>query len=265
MCYYCKYPAPGINFNAGFTIKFKAQVVSSSGTLPFVFIVADGVRGYSYGLYLRDSAIYHELTKICDFDTTDAYHVYRVVTSGATATLYIDDVNKGSWTVSSGVSNDNLIFGDPNTSSSINIKIDYIYHGYGDLDVPDAAASAIKHYDYAALDDDGDAIESKFETGDFVLDEVEHLIRNMRFYGLGLDLKGYSTSSRLTLEFSVDEGVTWDELDVTEKSLTAAYALYNWDFLQTVRKIRFRFTDDTTSQKWYLRFYGIKQKDGGRV
>ena len=265
MCYYCKYPAPGINFTAGFTVKFRAQVVTSSGTLPFFIRVTDGVRGRWYAVYLRSDSVYHELTKICDFDTTDAYHIYRIVTSGTTATLYIDDVNKGSWTVESGVGGDLLVFGDPNTASSINIKIDYIYHGYGDLDTPAADASSIKHYDFAALTDGGTAISTNFETGDFVLDKIEHLIRNKKFYGVGLDLKGYSTSSNLKLEFSLDEGVTWDTTDAATKALTAAYALYNWDFMQTTRKIRFKFSDATSGQKWYLRFFGIKQKEGERV
>jgi len=121
---------------------------------------------------------------------------------------------------------------------------------------------SVYHYDYETLTDKGDAISTEFETGDFVIDKVEHLIKNRRFFGLGLDLKGYSTSSRLTLEYSIDEGENW--LGTSEKELTAAYALYDYDFLKTTRKVRFRFRDATSGQKWYLRFYGIKQKERER-
>ena len=264
MCAYARFP--GVNFSGGFTIRFKAQVISSTGSFPFLVNAIDAVSKRTFYLWVRSDSIYHEGTKICDYNTTGAYHVYRVYVIGTTATLYIDDVNKGSWTIATITPGMDMIkFGDTQTDSSINIKVDYFFYGFGNLTDPAGAASHVYHYDYEALDDNGDAIESDFETGDFVLDKIEHLIRNTRFYGLGLDLKGYSTSSRLTLEYSVDEGVTWNTVDKVEEELTAAYALYNWDFMQTTRKIRFRFSDDTASQKWYLRFFGIKQKEGERV
>ena len=258
---------PGINFTGGFTVKFKAQVVSSVGLYPFSIQVGDNVNNLYYKVSLRTDGIYYGTTKICDFDTTDAYHIYRIHAQGTTASLYIDDVLKGTWSLTSGAGGNAIIIGDfalglENSTSSVNIKIDYLYYGDGDLDDPPANASAINHYDYAALDDDGTAISNDFETGDFVIDKIEHLIKNRRFFGLGLDLKGHSTSSRLSLEYSVDEGVTW--LGLTEKELTAVYALYNWDFLKTTRKVRFRFSDDTSGQKWYLRFFGIKQKERER-
>ena len=264
ICAYYKYNV-GVNLYGGFTIKFRLQVVASTGNYPFFIAAYDGPHHLYFALYIRSNGIYHGGTLICTFDTTDAYHIYRVVTSGTTATLYIDGANKGSWTLVTATVGDLIAFGDKSDNSSINVTIDYIYYGFGDLSTPSAAASAINHYDYAALLDGSTTIETAFETGDFVLDKIEHLIRNTRFYGLGLDLKGYSTSSRLTLEYSVDEGVTWDTVDKVEEELTAAYALYNWDFMQTTRKIRFRFSDDTASQKWYLRFFGIKQKEGERV
>lgn len=266
VAYTCGYKkSPGVNLSGGFTVRFRIQVVSSVGNYPFLVGAYDGPHGLYLELYIRSDSIYYGDTKLCDFDTTAANRTYRIMISGITATLYIDDVNKGSWTLSSGACGDMVFFGDKSSDSSINIKIDYFYYGFGNLDDPAAAASSIYHYDYEALTDGGDAIESEFETGDFVLDKIEHLIRNRRFYGLGLDLKGYSTSSRLTLEYSLDEGVTWNTMDKVEEELTAAYALYNWDFMQTTRKIRFKFSDDTASQKWYLRFFGIKQKEGERV
>ena len=264
ICAYYKYGV-GVDLYGGFTVKFRAQVIASTGDYPFFIAAYDGPHGIYYAVYLRSGGVYHGGTLIHAFDTTDAYHIYRIVTSGNTGTLYVDGDNKGSWTLATGVPADLLAFGDKSGNSSINIKIDYIYYGFGDLDTPSAAASSIQHYDYSTRIDGSTTIESDFETGDFVLDKIEHLIRNRRFYGLGLDLKGYSTSSRLTLEYSLDEGVTWNTVDKVEEELTAAYALYNWDFMQTTRKIRFKFSDDTASQKWYLRFFGIKQKEGERV
>ena len=266
----------GIDLQHGFTFQFNAQITYALGDFPFYFVVYDGVHNLNCSLYMTASAVYLGDTKICDFDTTNDYHVYRVSTYGTTATLYIDGAKKGSHTMTAVYGTSAIAFGNSIEvgGSAITINIDYVYWGFGSndgddedggLDDPETGTTAVKYYDYAALDDDGDTIESNFETGDFVLDKVEHLIRNRRFYGLGLDLKGYSTSSRLTLEFSLDEGVTWDTLDKTEESLTAVYALYNWDFMQTTRKIRFKFSDDTASQKWYLRFFGIKQKEGERV
>ena len=230
-CSYLKFP--GVNLSGGYTIKFRAQVVSSVGVAPFYVFPADAVNGLYYQLQLTTTAVYHEGVKICDFNTTGAYHVYRVYSYGTTNTLYIDDIEKGSWTSLVTHALDLLLFGEASPTSSVKIYIDYFYYGSGDLGTPAAAASAINHYDYTALTDGGITIETAFETGDFVLDKIEHLIRNRRFYGVGLDLKGYSTSSRLTLEFSLDEGVTWDAVDKVEEELTTVYALYNWDFMKT--------------------------------
>ena len=263
MCVYRKWP--GVSFAGGYTVKFKAQIVSSSGNIPFLVGVYDANTGYWELLILRDDGFYHGTTQVYAMDTTDAYHIYRIYILDSVATLYVDGTLRGTWTVATGHGGDGVLFGDPNASDSVKIYIDYLYFGSGDLDVPSGDPSAVVHYNYTALLDGTTTIESDFETGDFVLDKVEHLIRNRRFYGLGLDLKGYSTSSKLKLEFSLDEGVTWDTVDVAIKTLTAAYALYNWDFMQTTRKIRFKFSDDTASQKWYLRFFGIKQKEGERV
>jgi len=127
------------------------------------------------------------------------------------------------------------------------------------------AAGSVHHYDYSSRTDNGAAISADFQTGDFVIDKEEHLVRHRRFYGVGLDLKGYSTSSKLKLEFSTDEGASWDTTDVATKTLTDAYALYNWDFMTTARKIRFKFSDATSGQWFKLRFYGIKQKEGERA
>lgn len=124
------------------------------------------------------------------------------------------------------------------------------------------SAGTTHHYDYSALDDGTSAITCSFQTGDFVLSREGYQRRQRRFQGVDIDAKGYSTSSKLTLEWSNDGGASWDTTDVVEKTLTAAYAWTNWDFLATARKLRFRFSDDTKSQSFSVRYYGLNQKEG---
>ena len=125
--------SPSINFAAGFTVKFKAQIVSSAGNNPFYINLHDEINLLHCQVYFRSDSIYrHSGDKICDFDTTDAYHVYRLYILGTTATLYIDDVSKGSWTLGVSYGGSIIAFGDSSTDSSINIKIDYLYYGAGD-------------------------------------------------------------------------------------------------------------------------------------
>lgn len=122
------------------------------------------------------------------------------------------------------------------------------------------SAGTTHHYDYDALNDGVSAIDCDFETGDFVLDKEGHQRRQRRFQGVDIDVKGYSASSKLSLEYSDDGGVTWST--AVEKTLTAVYAWTNWNFLKTSRKLRFRFSDDTVGQSFDVRYYGLNQKEG---
>lgn len=126
-----------------------------------------------------------------------------------------------------------------------------------------SGASCIKHYDYSSLNDGDAAISAYYESGDFVLSKEQYMTLQRRFYGVPLDLKGYSTSSKLSLQHSSDEGVTYS--DAVEKTLTAAYDWYIWNFLKTSRKLRFKFSDATISQSFSMRFYGLMQKEGERA
>jgi len=123
-----------------------------------------------------------------------------------------------------------------------------------------SGASCIQHYDYAALNDGDAAISAYYESGDFVLSKEAYMTRQRRFYGVGLDLKGSSASSKLSLQYSSDEGTSY--IDAVEKTLTVAYEWTLWDFLATSRKLRFKFSDATISQSFSMRFYGISQKEG---
>ena len=126
--------------------------------------------------------------------------------------------------------------------------------------VGEAIVGTTYHYDYASLNDNGVAIDSNFETGDFVLSKEGYQNRQRRLQGMDIDVKGYSASSKLSLQYSVDEGVSWS--DAVEKTLTAVYDWTSWNFLTTGRKIRFKFSDDTVSQSFSIRYYGLNQKEG---
>ena len=126
--------------------------------------------------------------------------------------------------------------------------------------VGETTTGTTHHYDYSALNDGAAAIDCNFETGDFILSKEGYQRRQRRYGGVDLDVKGYSTSAKLTLEYSSDEGVTWSTAE--EKTLTAVYAWTNWYFLATARKLRLRFSDDTLSQSFSIRYYGLNQKEG---
>ena len=124
------------------------------------------------------------------------------------------------------------------------------------------SAGTTHHYDYSALNDGAGAIDCNFETGDFVLSKEGYQERQRRYQGMNIDVKGYSGSSKLSLQHSVDEGDNWLPVTADEKTLTDAYAWTSWNFLKTARKIRFKFSDATSGQSFYLRYYSLNQKEG---
>jgi hypothetical protein len=122
------------------------------------------------------------------------------------------------------------------------------------------SAGTTFHYDYDALNDNGVAISAEFETGDFVLDKKQYMKRHRKYFGIGGDVKGSSASAKLTIQHSDDEGVTYTT--ISEKTLTAVYDWTKWDFLKSARKLRFKFKDATVGQRFYVRYYGLEQKEG---
>ena len=122
------------------------------------------------------------------------------------------------------------------------------------------SAGTTHHYDYSALNDGAGAISCSFQTGDFVLSKEGYQRRRQWYQGVDMDVKGYSTSAKLSLEYSDDGGTTWSTAEV--KTLTAAYAWTNWYFMVKARKLRFRFSDNTVSQSFSMRYYGLNQKEG---
>ena len=125
-----------------------------------------------------------------------------------------------------------------------------------------SGASCVKHYDYESLNDDSAAISAYYESGDFVLSKEEYMSRQRRFYSVGLDIKGSSTSAKLSLQYSSEEGAASSYSTAVVKDLTASYIWTLWDFLTTSRKLRFKFSDATAGQSFSMRFYGLNQKEG---
>ena len=257
-CYYTKFP--GVNLAGGYTIKFKLQVISAT-TYPTGFCVfpADAINGLYYQLYLYDSSVYHEGTKICDFDTTDMYHIYRVYSVGTTNTLYIDGVDKGSWTSEVNYGSDMLYFGEASAVGAINIKMDFFYYGSGDLDNP-TGNSTIFYYDYSSTNDDGGAISAYFTTPDIIIQNEEHLIMNKDYTRVIVEAIG----TALICEYSTDGGENWSDTDTQTLNSTTYYDIYNFFVAKTARKIRFRFSSTAADAAWAIRYIGIEYKERER-
>jgi len=122
------------------------------------------------------------------------------------------------------------------------------------------AAGSIHSYDYANTTDNGTAISSSFVTGDFVLNKETHQRRRRKYFGVDSDVKGSSTSAKLKIEYSIDEGVTYVSAGI--KTLSAVYDWTEWYFLTTGRKIRLKFSDATSGQNFYMRYYALNFREG---
>jgi len=177
------------NFNIGITIEFKARVISAEGTNPFFVRISNNEEEEYTDLVLRLTAVWgggNVLSKICDIDTTSAYHTYKVKILGTTATLYINGVDKGNWEVSAAGegSTGKVHFGDASSSASVNINIDYFYYAgsidYGIPIVTTQAATNIKDIycngNGNITDNGGEVItERGFERG--TSEEAQYCIR----------------------------------------------------------------------------------------
>ena len=263
-CSYVKFPT--INFTAGFTVKFKAQIVTGVGDHPFYINLHDPINLLHCQLSFRTDSIYrHSGDKICDFNTTDAYHVYRLYILGSTATLYIDDVEKGSWTVGLAYGGSLIAFGDGGSDSSVNIKIDYFYYGSGGdegdggLDSP-TGNSTVFYYNYSSANDDGDAISAYFTTPDIVIQDEEHLVKNKDYTRVIVEAIG----TALICEYSTDSGENWSDADTQSLDSTTYYDIYNFFVSKTARKIRFRFSSTAADASWSIRYIGIEYKERER-
>jgi len=130
-CYY--YKTPDIDFDTGFTLKFRAKVISTGGVADNLrFNIRDGTQNervdialYTFKITATKSTGWSD---ICTFNTTAAYHTYILTVKGTTAKLYIDNVLKGSWSVNTIVTDDLIQFGESDSAMHGKIEIDYIYY-----------------------------------------------------------------------------------------------------------------------------------------
>jgi len=114
------------------------------------------------------------------------------------------------------------------------------------------------------LNNDGTAITNEFQTPDFVLPGTEDYMNYyMRVPQLIFEAKGQS----VTTTWSGDGGNTWHATEGgggNTSALTSDYKIYQQDFDTSVRKIRFKFLNNTASSGFYLRYYGFywREKSG---
>ena len=112
--------------------------------------------------------------------------------------------------------------------------------------------------DKMTLDNNSVAITNEWETPDFIVPTGEDYInRFMRVPQLIYEAKGQS----ITTHWSSDSGATWSPTQGGAGhvvALTSNYELYQQDFDTTVRKIRFKFSNETAASGFYLRYYGFR-------
>ena len=111
--------------------------------------------------------------------------------------------------------------------------------------------------DKLTLNNAGTAITNEFETSDFVLpDEPEYL--NKFMYVTQLKYEAYGQS--ITTHWSEDEGATWSPTQgagTNVQALTSIPVDYQQDFEASVKKIRFRFRNESLSSGFNLKYYGF--------
>jgi hypothetical protein len=101
--------------------------------------------------------------------------------------------------------------------------------------------------DRSVSNDNGVAIDGRFETIDFVGETFERYKRWLQFDFWG---KG----NEVTVSYSTDEGSTWTSLGAT--TLTGTWTPYRLYFDVYSEKIRFRFQNNTASETFHVRqFY----------
>lgn len=107
------------------------------------------------------------------------------------------------------------------------------------------------------LDNDDTAIESTFETPDFVLPKTEmYLDKTMRVPQIVFEAYGQS----VTVEYSTDSGTTFSACQgggTNTVTLSSVYTTYQLDFDVTTDKIRFRFSNVSSASAFWLRYYGF--------
>ena len=112
--------------------------------------------------------------------------------------------------------------------------------------------------DKMTLNNDGTAIVNEFQTPDFVLPGTEYYMnKSMRVSQLIFEAKGQS----ITTHWSDDGGASWSPTEGAGGNVTALSSThkdYQQDFDCVVKKIRFRFRNETASSGYKFRHYGFR-------
>jgi len=144
--YTCNYyKSTTFDFSTGATVEFRAKMVSSYGDSPFGVDIGNSSNDCGFRIILKEDMIWDTWggAKICDFDTTSAFHTYKIKILNTTATLYIDGINKGNIGHKTSGVNSRVTFGDLFTHSSVDIDIDYFYYvGSVDYTIPTVTTQA---------------------------------------------------------------------------------------------------------------------------
>lgn len=115
--------------------------------------------------------------------------------------------------------------------------------------------------DYTTTDDNGVAVDSRFDTKDFTGDILEFYKRWLR---LDIEAKGVG---KLYVYYSTDEGSTWKSIQATSSTvyldMDGVYRRYVVYFDVIADKIRFRFRNNESGETFYIRdfypYYAVKE------
>jgi len=132
---YCRYLIdPAFDSTIGYSIELKMQLVSVEST-GFVYIWFQNVGGAKGDYFeIKTSNIQFEYasagTATYSMDTTDTFHIYRIVVLGTNAKVYVDGVLRLNSTLTSGGNPNNLVVGDENGGGTANINTQWNYIKY---------------------------------------------------------------------------------------------------------------------------------------
>lgn len=105
-------------------------------------------------------------------------------------------------------------------------------------------------------DDNGVAVDGWWETKDLALHDV-YIDNLKRLHSILFEARGDS----VTLWYSTDSGETWKRIKI--QTLTSDWLRYKADVDFSCRKIRLRFRNNTSGQRFWLRWIGFKGFLGG--
>jgi len=126
------YIAPAFNNATGWTVEAKIKVISYSGTQfqqQLRISIRDGV--WLENLLISNLGIKLSVSgETYAFDTTDAFHVYRITGIGTVVKVYVDGILRLTGTLSFALASDYMDFGDISAINGENSKAEWNYIKY---------------------------------------------------------------------------------------------------------------------------------------